>query len=673
MKAKVQLIIEQPFFATLALRMKYISDPTVKTMQTNGKYIKYNPKFVESISLDETKGVLAHEVMHPAMMHHTRRQGRNPKKWNRACVAPDTMIRMWDGSEKRIDQIEKGDIILGEENGFLKRSIVLATMFKVDNLVEINLHNGYQLHCTDTHRILTESGYKATRECKEEESFAQVVSRSESLCSEQFKNHDDHTNGGSFELELPSGGQLSTTGRAILTTKNNKTCEPAKSILINENRLGVHGRYNRWGGHYFNKQNRERSLSPACDGSQHVNFTSSLVRTFKVLWGFCQKYKWSALLADKHKWVSDFRSTEKGPSLFDNQEGACRVSDSIYSDKAFTILQSNSKSRNAGYLPKDKEIECSRFKTIQRLGKKSIVFDLTTTTHSYIANGIITHNCDYAINPMLVDAKFALPGKFLIDPQFKDMTAEEIYRRLPDLPEDNDPNSSGDPGGCGEVVESDAKTQGEVEEQEAEMKQALSQAATIAKQQGKLPAGMERLIDEVLKPRVPWKEVLQRFLTQIAHSDYTWTKPNRRFIHKRIYLPSLENIETGEIVLIVDTSGSIDRVMLNEFASEMQDIANTFKTGFKIIYVDAEVAAVQDVEADEVLDLKPAGGGGTEFAPGFDWMDEHGVEPSCAVYFTDGFGSCDRKAPDYPVLWAIYGGCDFQAPFGEVLKVRTDE
>lgn len=92
LKAKVGLLSDHPFFAMLALKMQYIADdmlhipnPESRTMCVDGRTIRYCPAFVDSLSVDELKGVIAHEVMHVAMLHHTRINGRNHPKWNRAC------------------------------------------------------------------------------------------------------------------------------------------------------------------------------------------------------------------------------------------------------------------------------------------------------------------------------------------------------------------------------------------------------------------------------------------------------------------------------------------------------------------------------------------------------------------------------------------------------------
>src|SRR5690349_5197181 len=90
-KARSALILDHPFFGSLALRLKLIerSDMSVhgrpmKTMAVDGKHIYYHPEFVERLSLNHVKFVVAHEVMHCVWSHMTRLQGRNPSKWNKA-------------------------------------------------------------------------------------------------------------------------------------------------------------------------------------------------------------------------------------------------------------------------------------------------------------------------------------------------------------------------------------------------------------------------------------------------------------------------------------------------------------------------------------------------------------------------------------------------------------
>lgn len=83
-KARAGLILDQPFFGALALRLKLVEDSNIKTLAVNGKVIKYNPDFIKTMSLPLTKSALAHEVMHCVFDHMGRLNEREPKRWNHA-------------------------------------------------------------------------------------------------------------------------------------------------------------------------------------------------------------------------------------------------------------------------------------------------------------------------------------------------------------------------------------------------------------------------------------------------------------------------------------------------------------------------------------------------------------------------------------------------------------
>lgn len=288
--------------------------------------------------------------------------------------------------------------------------------------------------------------------------------------------------------------------------------------------------------------------------------------------------------------------------------------------------------------------------------------------------------CDFAINPIILDAKLKLPAGHLYDAQYRDKSAEEIYRLLPDSTEEIHkllpPQcylAGDDLGVCGMVEDAPGKTEAEIAKVESEIKQLVAKSLIVAKQAGKLPAGLERLIEEALQPKINWREVLNRFLTQVVQSDYSWRKPNKRYIGSDLYLPAMESIESGDFVLAVDTSGSIGMRELSQFAAEMREIAEAFKCGFKIIWCDAAVAGVQDIEPDEDMELKPAGFGGTDFRPPFEYVEANDINLSAFVYFTDGYCDSFPEEPGYPVLWAVMDNKSFTPPFGETLHMQSGE
>ena len=284
---------------------------------------------------------------------------------------------------------------------------------------------------------------------------------------------------------------------------------------------------------------------------------------------------------------------------------------------------------------------------------------------------------DYAINQILIDAGFTLPKDGLISPAFANMSAEEIYSKLPDNPNNggnqgqgNGQGSGQDQNGFGGVEDAPANTEAERNQIEAETKQMVSQAAMAAKQQGKLPAHLERLIEDIMQPIVNWKDVLSVFLTEKTKNDYTFRMPNKRFISQGLYLPSLESIEKGKFCLLVDTSGSIDNELLNQFAGEMQSILSDSANSLSVLFIDTEVNHVQEFEEDETIDLHPKGGGGTDFKPGFDYIEKNSIDAKAIVYFTDGYCDSMPDNSEVPTLWACYNNKNFNPKFGEVIHIN---
>jgi predicted metal-dependent peptidase len=94
-KAKAALVLEQPFFATILITLPMSEDATIPTMATDGTMFLYNAEFVTSLTSDELKGVLAHEVGHCIFQHMFRRGVRDARRWNQAgdFVINDMLVR----------------------------------------------------------------------------------------------------------------------------------------------------------------------------------------------------------------------------------------------------------------------------------------------------------------------------------------------------------------------------------------------------------------------------------------------------------------------------------------------------------------------------------------------------------------------------------------------------
>lgn len=299
--------------------------------------------------------------------------------------------------------------------------------------------------------------------------------------------------------------------------------------------------------------------------------------------------------------------------------------------------------------------------------------------------------CDYAINQIILDAGLSLPKDGLWDKKYKGMSSEQIFELLQQEKQNSSEGSSGNeesgendrsgggssgkgklPENWGIVWDGDYSNESERQLLEQDLKRIMVEAAAIARKQGNLPANINRLVDILLQPQIDWREALAQYLINKVDGDYTWMIPNKRYVNMGIFLPSIEKVNTlNEIILLVDTSGSIQEKELNEFATEMQDILSTFQTGFKVVYIDSQVNGVDEVEPDEEMKLNPKGGGGTDFKPGFKWIEENNLTPDFVLYFTDGYCSSFPIEPDYPVLWVINSELEFQPPFGDIINFKN--
>lgn len=270
--------------------------------------------------------------------------------------------------------------------------------------------------------------------------------------------------------------------------------------------------------------------------------------------------------------------------------------------------------------------------------------------------------CDYAINPLLQESGIKLPAGALLDSKFTAMSAEEIYKILI-----QDSNSKDQGKEYGEVEEPDETE--DIKEMEQECKQMLIEASNNAKQAGKgISASIKEIIQELIEPKQNWKELLNRFFSEFAKDDYSWIRPNPRYLPSGMYLPVLESLEIIKLVFIMDTSSSMDREKLKSIIAEMKEAMSVFNISVIVIHCDLKVQKVEELTQDD--EIVPEGRGGTQFQPAFDYVNENLEDTKAIVYFTDG-GSWGKFTEPYcPVLWAIYNNKHFNPGFGEVIYVK---
>lgn len=211
---------------------------------------------------------------------------------------------------------------------------------------------------------------------------------------------------------------------------------------------------------------------------------------------------------------------------------------------------------------------------------------------------------------------------------------------------------------------------------EAEFREAIARAISAAKAIGTVPGRIQRLVDEILEPKVDWREHVRMILTgHVGSRHETWNKPNRRRLvtNPIIILPGRRGHGAETVVVAVDNSGSISEKELSAAFAEISGVmADVKPKRVVLIWCDAQIQQVDEAQSlDELAEIRvkgAPGGGGTNFNPPFEWCRDHDVQPCTFIYITDGYGDFPRVKPAYPVVWAMTTTKD--APWGDVVRIE---
>ena len=298
---------------------------------------------------------------------------------------------------------------------------------------------------------------------------------------------------------------------------------------------------------------------------------------------------------------------------------------------------------------------------------------------------------DAVINLMINDLAGSRADGFIrvwpqaiLDDQYRGMDTGEVYRKMKRSPPPNghkassgeraEPmdehrpsNDSQQPGDVGEAL-----SQAEAQEVKQAVDTAIRQAAIVA---GKVGAGMDRAIKDLMDVKVDWRDVLKEFLRTTAKGDdmSTWRRLSRRGMAMDVTLPSRISETAKRIAIGIDTSGSITEPQLRRALTEIVNACEVVKPeAVDVIYWDAAVAGHEVYEGDTTTTLaevtKPRGGGGTDPTCMARYLDAKGIKPDCIIQFTDGFVGKSWGEWSAPVLWCI-STKGITAPHGVSLHV----
>jgi predicted metal-dependent peptidase len=284
------------------------------------------------------------------------------------------------------------------------------------------------------------------------------------------------------------------------------------------------------------------------------------------------------------------------------------------------------------------------------------------------------HAADYVINSWLNDIGVGKqPLGTLLNSQYgKDDLVDDIYCKLPDEPEDD--SGQGDGWDTHMPSSGDPSAQGP---SKSEIQRAVKMGAAAQQAMGKMPAGMQRLVDEICEPQVHWEDHLRRtIITMYGNDEASWARPNRRKLAAppHIYWPGRVGNRAGAIAIELDSSGSIsDEIMakyMPEVASILQDVR---PEKIYAMWVDAALYNDEVVEMDDPMDVavlrtKAGGGGGTDMTVVFREIEKRELAVEYVIILTDGYTPFGEDT-GIPTIWCITTK-GITAPWGETIHIK---
>jgi predicted metal-dependent peptidase len=189
-----------------------------------------------------------------------------------------------------------------------------------------------------------------------------------------------------------------------------------------------------------------------------------------------------------------------------------------------------------------------------------------------------------------------------------------------------------------------------------------------------VPGAIAKIVSAQGRAATPWRTLLRTFVTEASGDVRTWLPPNRRHVHRGLFLPSRRTPQLRFAVLL-DTSASTEAVQ-PAFLRELAEILRSLQS-YELLILQGDAAVQGEARFDSRHPFVPEGVrlqgfGGTSFIPAFERVEKETPPPSVFIVFTDGEGAPPRRVPCFPVIWALSPGGRAPVPWGHCVPLDLD-
>lgn len=311
----------------------------------------------------------------------------------------------------------------------------------------------------------------------------------------------------------------------------------------------------------------------------------------------------------------------------------------------------------------------NRFKAFSDSPQEAKLWNIAA---DYVIN-LMCHKAgmDTIQSPIIDENGVMIYEKSLLDSRFEGMSTDEVYMFLKQEREkqqqqqgsNGSQGSNGNNQGTGFKVpqKPDMDDLGHTPEgmSEAQLEEIIDDiiinAAVTAQMKGEygtIPGNIQADIQKIIAPPLPWHVLFMRFMTSFAKNDYSYSRPNRRYLPD-IVIPTLHSPSVEKIVFACDISASVSDEEFSLYLAKIEEarrIINPKET--HIITFDT---AVKDhyiyLPTDRITKFPFKGRGGTDPKCVLDYIDREKNKPTFLVFFSDMDFCSPENKPPYPVLW----------------------
>ena len=192
-----------------------------------------------------------------------------------------------------------------------------------------------------------------------------------------------------------------------------------------------------------------------------------------------------------------------------------------------------------------------------------------------------------------------------------------------------------------------------------------------AKTRGDIPAGLLRIAQEILSPKVDWRKSLRTTIRRalaggMGKDDYTFAKRSTVSLPE-VILPGLVGPKP-RVGIVVDTSGSMKDEDLSRALGEVRGILSALDEGI-LISTDAASYAPIRLRRRDLKRLPLRGGGGTDMREGLRALEGLKPPPHLGIVITDGETPWPDRGPPFPVVVVLVGNGGTAPKWAQTIRI----